>query len=312
MSGEKIRWGLLIFAVLPWLVVACQGATPIKPTPEVIPASALVSPGQIFTVGDIEAKDPGKKIKRFQPLADYLVNHLGLYGYQNGRVVVTKNMEDMAELLKDGTVDIYMDSPYPILAVQELSGSQVILRRWKNGVHSYTSIFVANKSSGIQEVEELLGKVVAFEEPFSTSGYILPAGTLVDLGFNLVEVKVPDAIVKSGEIGYYFSSDDENSIELLMQGRVGAAGMSVGDYEKNPDEIKAQLAVFGKTVTVPRQLVSVRPGMEPELVEKIQRLMIRLDDTEESRLLLKKLKRSKFDLLPPEAEVRTLMDLTSQ
>ena len=259
----KIRLGILLFAGLPWLAVGCLGASPKPPTPEVIPVGAPVSSAEIFTVGDIGPEDPGKKIKRFQPLADYLVDHLGLYGYQAGRVVVTKNMEDMADLLEDGTIDLYMHSPYPALAVQELSGSQVILRRWKGGVHSCASAHVATKACGIVKAEDLLGKVVAFEEPFSTSGYVLPAGKLIQLGFNLVEVKMPDAVVEPGQIGYYFSLDDENSVELLLQGRVAARGISLQDYEKLSDEIKEQSNVFGETVTVPRHLVSVSPGMEP-------------------------------------------------
>jgi len=267
-----------------------------------MPASALVYPGQIFTLGDIDANDPATKIKRFQPLTEYLVANLGSYGYRTGRVVVAKNMEDMAGLLKDGTVDIYMDSPYPTLAVQKLAGSQVILRRWKGDLHSYSSKFVATKASGIEKAEDLLGHVVAFEESFSTSGYLLPAGTLIRNGFVLVEVKTPDAKVASHQIGYYFSLDHKNSVELLMQGRVAAAGMSLQDFDQFPGEVKDMLTLFGETMAVPRQLVSVRPDMEPNLVEKMQQLMIGLDDTDEGRLLLKNMNRSRFDMLPPEAE----------
>lgn len=314
---RKIRLGMLFLAASPWLAVACLGASTATPAPEVIPVSALVSPAQIFTVGDVDPLDPGKKIKRFQPLADYLVDHLGLYGYQTGRVVVTKNMEDMADLLKDGTIDLYMDSPYPTLVVQELSGSQVILRRWKSDVYSSSSTHVATKASGIEKVEDLVGKVVAFEEQFSTAGYVLPAGTLIQQGFNLVEVKTPDAIVEPDQIGYYFSLDEENSVELLLQGRVAAGGMSLQDYERIPDEVKQQLIMFGETITVPRQLVSVRPGLEPQLVEQIRQLMISLDDSEEGRLLLRNMKRSRFDLLPPDSEIaladlRVLMELITE
>ena len=101
---------------------------------------------------------------------------------------------------------------------------------------------------------------------------------------------------------------------MELQGRVAAGGMSVQDYEKTPDKTQAQLTVFGETLAVPRQLVSVRPGLDPEFVEKIKQLMIGLVDTEEGQLLLKNMKRSRFDLLPPESEpalddLRVLMEL---
>lgn len=168
MLFRNIGLRLFLIAALPWLAVACLGASPETPAPEVIPASVLVSSGEIFPVGDpvgdIDAdypanyppENPAEQIKRFQPLADYLVDHLGLYGYQTGRVAVTKNMEDMADLLKGGTIDIYMDSPFPTRAGQELSGSQVILPRWQGDVDPYSSAYVATTASGNERTEGLL------------------------------------------------------------------------------------------------------------------------------------------------------------
>lgn len=110
--------------------------------------------------------------------------------------------------------------------------------------------------------------------------------------------------------------DEDNTIELLLQGRVAAGGMPLGDWEELPGEIEEQLTVFGATVTVPRQLVSARPGMEPELVVKLQLLMIGPDDTEAGQHLLGSMKRSRFDMPPLKSETaladsRQLMELTT-
>ena len=75
---------------------------------------------------------------------------------------------------------------------------------------------------------------------------------------------------------------------------------------------------FDRTVSVPRQLVSVRPGLEPELVDKIRKLLIVLDQTEEGRQLLAGLKKTtKFDALPEDSEeslteLRELMKLAAR
>ena len=216
MSVRKMRLGTLLFTVVPWLAVACLGTWAATPNPEVIAASALVSMDRSLTVGDIGvnelAKNPAKKIKRFQPLADYLVDHLGLYGYQAGGLLVTKNMEDMAGLLKDGTIDIYMDRPYTTMVVRELSRWQMTQGRGKKDVHPDSSTYGANQASGIEKAEDLAGKVASIEEPFATSGYVLPAGTLIRHGVNRVEADIPDATVEPGLIGYYFSLGDKNFI----------------------------------------------------------------------------------------------------
>ena len=282
------------------LAVACAStgspATP-SPTPRATEAS------QTITLGDIDADEPTKKIKRFGPLADYLATHLTEFGIDGGRVVIARDIEEMARFKIEGTVDFYFDSAFPTLAVQELAGSEIILRRWKGGDVEYWSTYLALRNGGINRVEDFAGKVIAFEEPQSTSGFILPAGTLVERGLKLRKVEQPDAEIGPDEIGYVFSRDEENTIELILQQSVDGAGVSNEDYDELPDELKGKIKAFDRTITVPRQLVSARPGLDRALVDKVRELLIALDQTEEGRQILEGLKKTKkFDPLPPEAE----------
>ena len=296
--------------------VACQSEE--SPLPTIDPGSAETQPfAMVITIGDVEADEPAKKVKRFQPLADYLAKNLADFGYTGGRVILARDIDEMAGFLRDGTVDIYLDSSFPALSVQELSGSQIIARRWKGGDPNYWSIYVALDGNGTDRVEAFLGKVVAFEEPHSTSGFVLPAGTLIQRGFALREVESLEESVAPDEIGYVFSRDEENTIELLLQGRVAGGGISNQDYEGLPEELKERIKAFDRTIEVPRQLVTVRPGLDEPLVDRITELLLALEQTEEGRELLEGLKSTKkFDRLPPEseaslAELRELMRLVS-
>lgn len=67
------------------------------------------------------------------------------------------------------------------------------------------------------------------------------------------------------EIGYYFSQDEENTVVLLMGGLVAGAGFSNLDYKDLSDELQKDIAFFRKTISVPGQLVSIRPGLDPLL-----------------------------------------------
>ena len=137
-------------------------------------------------------------------------------------------------------------------------------------------------------------------------------------GLGLREVEGPDADVGLDEIGYFFSRDEENTFELVLNEEVAGGGVSDEDYEELSGEAKEQIQSFGRTVTVPRQLVSVRPGLDPGLVDKIRGLLIALDQTEGGRQILQGLKKTKkFDLLPSEAdaalqETKQLMELVAK
>ena len=268
------------------------------------------SRGLIITLGDIEPEEPVKKVKRFQPLADYLAENLKEFGIGAGNVAIARDIEEMGRFMKEGTVDVYFDSSFPTLSVQELSGSEVILRRWKKGEHSYWSTFVALSGNGISSVNDFAGKVLAFEESHSTSGFVLPAGTLIQRGFTLREVVSPETPVAADVVGYVFTQDEKSTFEYLSQGVVAGGGVSNKDYEKLPEELKRTIMSLDRTVTVPRQLVSVRPGLNAALVARISELLIGLEDTDEGRVILKGLKSTKrFDALPPNASV-ALAELT--
>lgn len=272
------------------------------------PAPVATSPpslarDQIIVLGDIDAYDPLKKIKRFEPLASYLAENLTEFGVQKGEVVIARDIPDMGRYLKEGNIDFFFDSGFPTLAVRRLSDSQVILRRWKGGSSEYWATYLVRRDSGIDSVEGLAGKVVAFEEPYSTTGFILPAGTLIENGFHLRQVNSPDEAVGPNEIGYLFSLDEENTIEMVLDGRVAAGGVANLDYDELPAELMSLLAVFGQTITVPRQLVSARPGLDQALVDKVEELLIGLEKTEQGRRILEDFKgTSRFDRVSEESQ----------
>ena len=303
--------------VLALLLGACQTEAGAPAPLSGLAPDPTPSPDRVITLGDIDPDEPTKRILRLQPLAEYLADNLTAFGIEAGRVVVARSVQDMAGFLKDGTVDIYFDSAFPVLATQELSGSRVILRRWKQADAVYWNVYIARAGSGVSTAEDFVGKITAFEEPYSTSGYVLPAGTLIRRGFTLTRVEGPGAEPHQDAIGYFFSRDEENTIELVLQGQVAGGGISNQDYEALPEELKEKIIAFDQTVSVPRQLVSVRPGLEPGLVDKVRAVLIGLDRTPEGLSLLEGLKDTKkFDDLPSDSEsslqeLRELMGLVA-
>ena len=297
------------------LAVGCgsESSEPVRS----VASTPAVDPSQIITLGDIEPDEPVKKINRFTPLADYLARHLSEFGITEGRVAIAKDVDEMASLMADGRVDIYFDSPFPAVAIRDLIGSDIILRRWKDGNATYWSTYISLKGSGVTGVEDLVGRIVAFEQPHSTSGFIMPAGALIQRGFVLREVGGPDADVSADEIGYFFSRDEQNTVEFVLTGQVAGGGISSEDYDELPEEYRDRLVVFDRTAKLPRQVVSVRPELDAGLVAKVRELLIGLDKTAEGLEILEGLKKTKkFDPLPPDSEavfeeVRELSKLVS-
>jgi phosphonate transport system substrate-binding protein len=263
---------------------------------------ASAASARTLVVGAISGK-PTEEIARFHPLAQHLAGRLADFGIERGKVVVVGSVRELAELMRGGGADLMFDSPYPTLAVGELSGSKVLLRRWKGGKPSYRSLVVVRADSPITSAKELRGKVIAFEDSYSTSGYFLPAVSLQRLGLTLRELPNPRAKVSTGEVGYVFSEAYANSLTWLLHGRADAAGVGEHDYERFLVRETERMRIVLETPHVPRNLVGVRGDLAPALVARIRSLLVELDRTHEGKVLLESLDRTtRFDALPPEAE----------
>lgn len=296
------------------LLTACAGAPGAAPVAEEPESSSDVTTERLLVLGEI-SDDPGEVIEGAQPLADYLAANLADFGYTGGQVRVVKSIEEMTELLKNGEVDIYFDSTYPATLISDASGAQIILRRWRFGVEEYRSVIFATKESGITSLDDLRGKIIAMDAPYSTSGYMLPAVYLTQNGLSLVGKETYTETVRPDEVGFVFSYDDENTLQWILSGLVQAG--ATDDYNFDvafPPEVTEQLVELARTEYTPRQVVVVRPGMSAGLLAAIKDILVGMDEVEEAQAALENFQTTQFDEFPEgfqaaSARMREMMEL---
>ncbi len=231
--------------------------------------------GRLLTIGDIDPDTPAHRIRRIKPLADALANQLGESGIGGGRVVIARDIDEMAKMLMDGTVDLYIDSTFPSISVRSIAASEIILAGSIKGFFEYSGIFVTARNE-VTSLEDLRGQVVAFEEQHSTSGYLLPYAALLAKGLTPEKIERPEAVVDPDHVGYYFSGDEENSLVLALDGTVAAAAVSTSDWDELPAAHRDQMRIVARTSSVPRQLVSLRPGIEGPLRTRLKEVLMDL------------------------------------
>jgi len=288
---------LSLFLVALSILVACEGPTEVILEPETVPIS-----DKAIVLGDI-SDEPAETIEGTQPMADYLAARLGDYGITRGEVKIAPDLDTMTQWMADGKVDIYFDSPYPVLVVSQKTGAVPVLRRWKYGVSAYHSVFIARKDSGLTSLADLPGRMVAFEESFSTSGYMLPLSYLIEQDMNPVEKANLETAVAPDEVGYLFSTADNTTIQWVVSGKVPIGVVDNVTFELLiPEETREGLTILAATEDVPRQLVLLRSGIEPELAEAIQTILIGVDESEEGQAALEAFLTTEFDEFPEGAE----------
>lgn len=267
--------------VLILVVLALAGCT--TPSTAATPTEESTRETRAIVLGDI-SDDPGEVIEGAQPLADYLAGQLSDLGITEGQVRVAADNDQMVEMLRTGEVDLYFDSVYPATLIHDETGALPILRRWRNGVAEYHSVIFTTQGSGIESIEDLRGKIVAMDHAYSTSGYALAVVYLSEHGLTMSIKDSPESAVAPDEIGIVFTYDDENTLAWVTDGRA-QAGVT-DDFHFGQFSEQADLVSLAETESVPRQVVIVRPGMDPDLMEAIKQALLAADASEEGQAAL--------------------------
>jgi phosphonate transport system substrate-binding protein len=255
-----------------------------------------------FVIGSISTA-PGAETKLYYPLAAFLGRNLGEFGFDGGKVSVARNIPGLISLFDAGLIDLYIDSPYPLLAVSQATGTKVILRRWEHGKPDYRSIIVVRKESDIRNKAGLKGRVIALESDFSTSGYLLPKLALQAVGLSLTAYHEGINHIGARASGYVFSRDEENTLVWILRGRVDAGAIGTHEFERYRPAERDQLRIIYESAPIPRQLVSVHKGASVDLIARIRRLLIDLEHTDAGRkILADRDGTTRFDDIPADVE----------
>ena len=247
-----------------------------------------------LNLGMVDSK-PSKIIKRFTPLMKYLESK----GLPKGKVHVAKTKDQMAEYFKSGKVDFMFESPYLAVKLMDDAGVRPVIIREKSGVKKYNSVIFVKKDSPVKELKDLVGKVVAFEDPGSTSSFMLPKNLLETNGLKIQESKKPIP----GVVAYYFSKDDDNTIYQVKAGKMADAG----GIKKSKVEGSADFRILTpESSFVPRHVMLVRKDYP---VDKLVEILLGMVNDSSAKPVLKTIKTptgfSKF-----EGDPKITMDTT--
>jgi phosphate/phosphite/phosphonate ABC transporter binding protein len=266
-------------------------------------ATAGETPGRLqvkeITLGLVSRTSQKEIEKHFQSFVRYVAQRLGSAPETEGQVIIVSTPLQMVKPLEEKKIDFYMESPYPTYLINKQGAASLLLRRWKSGMAEYRSLIFSNRAGKISRLEQLRGKMIAFEDPGSTSGYFLPKVLLLKKGFTLKEKTRADAKVDPKEIGYIFASTDSKIVNLVLSKQIAAGAFSSDDYGSLDEKRKADITILAQTDLFPRHLVSVRKGLDPKVKNRLKEILLSMDQDEEGRsIMLKTDNTTKFDLLP--------------
>jgi len=134
-----------------------------------LPSQLMAKP---LVLGLIPAENNEEMIRTFEPMRQYLEQKTG----EKIKVYTATNYAGVIEGMRKGRVDIAWFGPLSYVLAEKEAGAEAFAVgvRKSSGKSTYRSLIVVPGDSPAHSIKDLKGKSVAFVDPASTSGGLVP------------------------------------------------------------------------------------------------------------------------------------------
>lgn len=235
-----------------------------------------------ITIGTIDS-EPQEKIFQFQAIADYLEKEL-----KNKNITIDveipKDTKNAIDFIKNGKLDIFIDSVYSTIEVQKSTGITIESKRWKNNQEGYRSFIFVKSDSQIDSIKKLQGKTIAFEDSFSTSSYFIPKKAIEAEGLTVSNKD------KKENVNFIYSKSENNTVAWVLFSKVDAGAIDDDSFKKFDQKM---FKIIYKSKKIPRHLVSFSNRIDPQLKKEILDILYNMDKNDSGKEVLKEFSRTK-------------------
>lgn len=271
---QQMRSLLPFLACLLCALLACvptvQAQAPAPPLP------ASDRDASVLVLGRV-SDDPKSHYDQLKPLLDYVVPRMASVGIRSGRILMARDLQQMASYLRRGRVDWVNETAGNAALLERRGVAQSFLVTEREGATRYHSVFFVRRDSPVRSLKELAGRSVAFQNPYSTSAYYLPAAQLLDQGMTLELLLSPMDEPSADAVGYLFARTELNITTWVHKRLVDAGVFSNLDWSnprRMPPSFMEDFRIIGRSDEVPRALMLTRQGMDPKVEARLREVLM--------------------------------------
>ena len=227
--------------------------------------STLTLAQTTLKVSAIPDEAPTELQRKFAPLGKYLEAEIGM----KVEFIPVSDYAAVVESLAAKKLDLAWLGGFTFVQARLRTGNaNPIVQREEDRV--FTSKFIANAASGINNLDDLKGKTFTFGSVSSTSGHLMPR-------FFLQQNKInPEKDFKR----VAFSGAHDATVLQVEAGKVDAGALNASVWDKLLAEKKVDISKVKVIYTTPTYFDynwTVRGDLDPVLVKKITDAFLKLD-----------------------------------
>ncbi|UCH74284.1 MAG: phosphate/phosphite/phosphonate ABC transporter substrate-binding protein [Rhodospirillales bacterium] len=206
--------------------------------------------------------------------------------------VQARSYREIMGLLQAGGLDFAWICGYPFVQQRDPETLELLAVPVYEGAPLYRSYIIVHRDSPISSLAEMKGRVFAFSDPDSNSGYLVPQAMLAERGHT------PQSFFRLSFFTYSHAETIEAVAEGLAEG--GAVDSYVWEYlDGNQPDLTARTRIIARSETFGFPPLVARLGIGPELRYAMSEALIGMTQDAEGRELLAQFALDGFAQYPP-------------
>jgi len=237
---------------------------------------------ETLVMGFVPSQDSDTIADTVEPLAKKLGEELGIE--VKGEVMTNYNA--LVEAMGANQVHIGFIPAFGYVLANEQYGVEVILKSERYGSGSYKAQYIVRADDDIETLADLEGKIWAYGDATSTSGYLFPANQLME-EFDIESTTALENEFFSGSV--QTGGHDNSAIEVYEGGADVATTFDDArtEIEDEYPDVMDKLTILGYTDEIPNDTISVTKELDDAFVQEIKETFLSFNDDEDMIEIMK-------------------------
>lgn len=236
-------------------------------------------------IGLIPEQNIFKQFEHYLPLAEYVEKRTGI---KIELTILSRYGDIIDRFTQRGMEGAFFGDLTGALAIRKLSVKPLVKPIRVDGSTSVHGYIIVRKDSGINSVADMKGKVIAFVDRATVTGYLFPVVYLRENG-------VKD--IKTFFTEHYFTGSHDAAVYAVLDGRadIGCVKDSIfKNMIKNDPSIKDELKIIATSPAMPESTLCVKDDLPENIIKILKETLLNMNRDEEGIKILKRMGLQRF------------------
>jgi phosphate/phosphite/phosphonate ABC transporter binding protein len=194
----------------------------------------------------------------------------------------------LAARIREGTIDVAWLPPVVYVLLERAGLVDAIVSNHRAGQAAFHGVLLVHADAPIHTLDGLRGARVAWVDPLSASGYVMPRVQLAILGIDPRKTFAEERFVGSHDAAVRAVARGEADVAATFARVDGAGNVTSGSWRNLPDA-RAEVRVLWTFGAIPGDVIAARRGFDARVRERITEAFVAATHDAETAKLARRL-----------------------